>query len=293
MRSNAAAKEVRNAVLSKWGSEVIGIALFGSFVRGKEYKDIDVLVVLEAIKKSRMQRIKDIVEIKRALDFPTDVLLVSREECQDNFRSHNPLFLDIASEGKVIYDKGFLKELMHEITVELHKNRIKKKASMWMFPVKDRTPTPLSDITNRDWARYWLQDSTRDLMAAEYLFKERLHEKAVYHCQQSVEKAIKAVLICFGIYEKTHYVATILRREVKTRRMKEYAGKLEEMIGIAEELEPHVSFSRYPGVSKGEVWLPSKEYTCEMAEDALQNAQKAVKIGKDFVKWWFKSKQQS
>lgn len=289
MKLNQAVEKIKSAVLKKWGDEVVGIALYGSFVRGKEYRDIDMLVVLEKIEKSRIERIMDVAEIKRDLDFPADILLVSKEECVDNFKGHNPLFLDIASEGNVIFDRGLLKELINETRLEIQKKKIKKKFSMWIFPVKERAPTPLSEITNKDWANYWLEDSKRDLKSAEYLFQEKLYEKAVYHCQQSVEKAVKAVLICFGVYEKTHYVANFLRREVGKRNVKEYAKKLNEIIKIAEELEPHVSFSRYPGVSRGKVWLPSKEYTREIVENALKKTKRSVKTGKDFVKWWFKS----
>ncbi len=274
----------------KWGNDVVSIALFGSFVRGKDFKDIDILIVLEKIDKSRLERIKDIAEIKHALDFPADILLVSKEECMDNFMNHNPLFLDIATEGKVIHDSGFLGRLIDEIKHEINKKKIKREFSRWIFPVKDRVPTPLSEITNKDWANYWLEDSERDLKASEYLSQNRLYERAVYHCQQAVEKTVKAVLICFGAYEKTHYVASILRKEVENRDLKEYSRQLVEVIRIAEELEPHVSLSRYPGISGGEVWLPSREYTNEIAESVLRDAKKAIKTGKDFVLWWFENK---
>ncbi len=290
MKPNSAIEKIKSAALKKWGDEVVGIALYGSFVRGKKYRDIDVLMVLEKIDKSRMERIADIAEIKRALDFPADILLVSKEECAHNFENHTPLFLDIASEGKIVFDKGFLEKLINETKLEIQKNKIKKEFSRWIFPVKGRTPTPLSEITNKDWANYWLVDSKRDLKAAEYLLREKIYERAVYHCQQSVEKSVKAVLMCFGVYEKTHYVANILRKEIGKKDLKEYAEKLSEIVKIAEELEPHVSLSRYPRLSGGEIWLPSKEYTREMAEGALKNAEKAVKIGKRFVNWWFESK---
>lgn len=261
-------EKITSAALKKWGSEVVGIALFGSFVRGKkDFRDIDALIVLEKIDKSRIERIKDIVELKRALDFPADILLVSKKECRDNFKNHNPLFLDIATEGEIIYDRGFLDDLINETKLDIKEKKIKKVSSRWIFPVKDRVPTPLSEITNKDWANYWLEDSQRDLKAAEYLSQNELYERAVYHCQQAVEKTVKAVLICFGAYEKTHYVASILRKEVEKRDLKEYSKELNNIINIAE-----------------------KEYKKEIAESALKDAKEALKIGNDFVKWWFENK---
>ena len=283
-------EKIKSVALKRWSDEVVAIVLYGSFVRGKEYHDIDILIVLEKIGKTKIERIKDIAEIKRALGFPADILLVSKEECTDNFKSHNPLFLDIAYEGRVIYDKGLLERLVSEIKLEIRKNKIKKEFSGWIFPVKDRVPTPLSEITNKDWASYWLEDSKRDLKAAKYLLREKIYERAVYHSQQSAEKAVKAVLICFGIYQKTHYVGSILRKEVEKKNLKKYTEKLKETAEIAEELEPHASLSRYPGISGGRVWLPSKQYTKEVAEKAFKNAKKAVRNGELFVKWWFEGK---
>ena len=80
MKRSLVIKKIKSAALEKWGDGVVGIALYGSFVRGKGYMDTDVLIVLEKIEKGRMERIKDIAEIKRALDFPADILLVSKEE---------------------------------------------------------------------------------------------------------------------------------------------------------------------------------------------------------------------
>lgn len=288
MAETLPSKQIILAAQKKWGSGVVAIALFGSFVREQEYNDIDILIVLEKIDKSRIERIKDIAEIKRALNFPSDVLLFSEKECIDNFESHNPLFLDIAIEGRIIYDTGFLGKLIDEIKLEIKKKKIKKEYSRWIFPVKDRIPTPLSEITNKDWANYWLEDAQRDLKAAEYLLQEKLYERSVYHSQQAVEKSVKAILMCFGAYEKTHYVASILKQEVEKRNLKEYSKEFNDAIRISEELEPHVSLSRYPGISLGKVWLPSKEYTQEIAKSALKDAGKVLKIGSNFIKWWFK-----
>ncbi|MBU4491637.1 MAG: HEPN domain-containing protein [Euryarchaeota archaeon] len=280
-------EQIISAALKKWGSQLSAIAIFGSFARRQEYKDIDILIVLEKIDKNRIERIGDIAEIKRVLDFPADILLFSKEECLDNFKGHNPLFLDIAIEGEIIYDSGFLGKLIDDIRLEIKKKKIKKEFSRWIFPVKDRIPTPLSEITNKDWANYWLDDAQRDLLAAEYLSHEKLYERAVYHCQQAVEKAVKAILMCFGAYEKTHYVASILRKEIANRDIEEYSEELNIIMRIAEELEPHVSLCRYPGISMGKVWLPSKEYTEEIAKIALEDTRKALRACGDFVKWWF------
>jgi HEPN domain-containing protein len=141
---------------------------------------------------------------------------------------------------------------MGETRLEIKKKKIRKELSRWIFPVKERVATPLSEITNKDWANYWLEDSERDFKAAGSLMRDGIDEKAVYHCQQAVEKTVKAILICFGAYEKTHYVGNILRKEVEKRDLKEYSK--------------------------------------EIAENAFRDAQKTLTIGNNFVKWWFENK---
>lgn len=58
----------------------------------------------------------------------------------------------------------------------------------------------------------------------------------------------KATLICFGRFAKTHYVADELSKEIKERKLNKVP--LEELVDISEQLEPHHSLSRYPGISQ-------------------------------------------
>jgi hypothetical protein len=86
------------------------------------------------------------IRIKRELDLesPLDILLVSKDECESNFRNHNPLYLDIAFDGEVIYDDaGFLKNLIEETREYVNSNNIRRGVSSWSFPVKERTSTKL------------------------------------------------------------------------------------------------------------------------------------------------------
>jgi HEPN domain-containing protein/predicted nucleotidyltransferase len=281
-------ERIKEKTLRKWGEKTVSIAVFGSYVKRKKYKDIDVLIVLQDITKGRMERIGDIVELKRSIEFPLDIMLVSKKECLENFRSHNPIYLDIAMEGEIVYDMGFLKELINETKSYIERGNVKRVRSRWIFPVTDRIASTLSRITNKDWAQYWIEDAKRDFKAAESLLDAEIFERAVYHCQQAVEKVVKGLLICFGSYEKTHYVSVILKEEGKKRELGKWNERLEDIIKISEKLEPHVSLSRYPGISEGDLWLPYKEYTYEIAEKSLSDAKKAIKLAEEFVSWWFK-----
>ena len=199
--------EIRTKAKNLSGIEMISLAIFGSTARHENHadSDVDLLVVAEGIAEKRIQRISDIIKIKRVLNlgFPLDILLVSKDECQLNFRNHNPLYLDIAFDAEIIYDTGFLENLIKEIREYIDSNYIRRGVDSWSFPVEERTATNLSTISNKEWASVWLEDGRRDLLAASHLFDAELFEKSVYHCQQAVEKVIKAILAAWGEFRKT------------------------------------------------------------------------------------------
>ena len=45
----------------------------------------------------------------------------------------------------------------------------------------------------------WFRRARKDLRAAEVLLREGLHEDAAYHSHQAVEKALKGLLIAYGV----------------------------------------------------------------------------------------------
>lgn len=284
--------QIREKARKLSGIRIISLAVFGSTARGESDadSDIDLLAVAEGISEKRIQRIPDIVRIKRQLDLesPLDVLLVSKDECRWNFRNHNPLYLDIALDAEIIYDDtGFLKELMDETREYIDSNNIRRGVGSWSFPVKERIATELSRVTNKEWSLAWLADGKRDLLAASHLLQAALFEKSVYHCQQAVEKSIKAILVAWGEFRKTHLVADILRKECGKRDLGEWKKKLAEIADIGDATEPHVSLSRYPGLTNGVLWLPGEEYDAGVAKDYIEKAELVIKATDEFIKWWF------
>jgi HEPN domain-containing protein/predicted nucleotidyltransferase len=274
--------------------EILSIAIFGSVARQEDNadSDIDLLVIAEGISKRRIDRIPDMVRIERELDLshPIDVLLVSRDECRSNFRNHNPLYLDIAFDAEIIYDDtNFLRDLMEETREYVKTHNIRRGDGSWSFPVKDRIPTELSRVTNREWSLAWLEAGRRDILAASYLLKAALFEQAVYHCQQAVEKGTKAILAAWGKLERTHRVANILRKECGERELGEWRGKLMKVAEIGSITEPHVSLSRYPELTNNILRLPYEQYNADAAKKHLDDAEYVVKTVEEFIHWWFSS----
>lgn len=138
--------QIREKVRDLSDINIVSIAIFGSTARQENSanSDIDLLVVAEDIARKRIQRIPDMVRIERELDLesPVDILLVSKDECQSNFRNHNPLYLDIAFDAEIVYDDtSFLENLMEETRKYVNSHNIRRGISSWSFPVKDRTIT--------------------------------------------------------------------------------------------------------------------------------------------------------
>lgn len=273
---------------------VIAAVIYGSWAKGMqaEDSDIDILIVSDAINPKKHKRGKEIANIKEwlSLGLPLDILLLTTDECISNFRNHNPLFLDITVEGIILLDKdGFLKSLVEETITYIRQRRIEKLDDGWRFPVLHREPTFLSNVSNKDFSVVMLTDGERDFNIGMNIMEDGYFDKAVYHFQQAVEKAIKAVLISLGEFKKTHFVGDILIEKLKEIELDhEWKESLAHIAKISAEVEPEVTWSRYPGIDSGVLWIPYEEYTAGDARDVKEKSEKVIKVAKDFIKWWFK-----
>jgi HEPN domain-containing protein/predicted nucleotidyltransferase len=271
---------------------IMAVLLFGSRAKGGETKDsdIDLLFVAEGINPKRHRRGAEIAYIKRRIpELSLDILLFTEEETLSNFKNHNPLFLDMAEEGIIIFDKNnFLQTLISETRDYIRQKGIKRYGDGWIFQVEKGTPVYLSKVSNKDFSQAMLKDGQRDFEIGKRLTGDGYYDKAVYHFQQTIEKSTKSILLAMGIFQKTHLVGRVLRKIVSE---KEISGKwkteLLEVAEISEEIEPEVSLSRYPGIRDDSLWLPFEEYTKEDADGAMGKAKRVLSIGKVFIKDWF------
>jgi HEPN domain-containing protein len=79
----------------------------------------------------------------------------------------------------------------------------------------------------------WLEKAEKDLLSAnhEFSFKDRVLESICFHCQQAVEKYIKAYLIYLEItFGKTHEIGELItlceHKDTSISALKEEADKL-------------------------------------------------------------------
>jgi HEPN domain-containing protein len=95
----------------------------------------------------------------------------------------------------------------------------------------------------REEIRLWLHKSCQDLAVAELLIEQQRAYLgiAVYHCQQSVEKGLKAYLTHQDVlFKKTHDLTVL------TRLCIEFDERFEALLDAAEVLTPYATQFRYP-----------------------------------------------
>ena len=104
----------------------------------------------------------------------------------------------------------------------------------------------------RSLVRNWLKKARRDLLSAKRLTrgKDPYLDTAIYHCQQTVEKAVKGWLVYHDqSFEKTHDLRLLVTLA------SEIEPKFAEWFDVAEQVSPYATAYRYPG----EVLEPTRD----------------------------------
>ena len=126
----------------------------------------------------------------------------------------------------------------------------------------------------------WMERSEADLKTADGALEKKVYADVVYHCEQAVQKAIRAVLVLFEIREiAEHRVASLFDDRVVSQY-----PELEKLAKIAYEIERHWLKSRYPLLTKRGIFNPLKFYKRKFAKKCLNNAKFFVKRMKKFLK---------
>lgn len=100
------------------------------------------------------------------------------------------------------------------------------------------------DEAKQQEIRQWLIKASRDLASAERLLAgdPPYLDTAVYHCQQTAEKALKAYLtLKDSPFRKVHDLSALVEQS------SEFDGTFVQLREAAETLTPYGVASRYPG----------------------------------------------
>lgn len=269
--------------------DIRGIILFGSLAREEPHQDVDLMVVVGQ-EMERSKRDKALIALREALGpdaAQVDLVVVHERGLWWGLEAHYPFYLDIAFDGVVLYDAGGIAALLEQARREVAVRGIRRtETGGWQFPVPYRQRVPLSPYDNLTWAFRWLDDAERDQQAAGVLFQSALYERSVTHCQQAVEKSVKAVLACMGRMEPSHYLSALLRSLLTSIQDVGWRERLERMAQMAAEMELAAVDSRYPVEVEEKVIWPVERYGKPEAARALDLARESLEIGRAFVHWW-------
>ncbi len=106
----------------------------------------------------------------------------------------------------------------------------------------------------------WLERAKLDLQTARYLLEGEYYLDAVFHAQQSVEKALKALYLKkFNELVKTHELVFLAKK----------VDAPNEILELCEALNPFFVQTRYPDYEE--------EITAEEAEKIIKDATMVIK----------------
>jgi len=122
--------------------------------------------------------------------------------------------------------------------------------------------------TKRELINSWIDKAEKDLLSAEHelSFPDAVTETVCFHCQQAVEKYLKAYLVFLGLsFTKTHEIGELITKcENKDRGISTLKEEADKLTDYAIEI-------RYPE---------------DMVEPTIEDAKEAFEIAKkirDFV----------
>ncbi|MFQ5627475.1 MAG: HEPN domain-containing protein [bacterium] len=115
--------------------------------------------------------------------------------------------------------------------------------------------------------RAWLRKANRDLGSAKKLAEdsEPYFDTAIYHCQQTAEKAIKAYLVFHDIeFEKVHNLSVLIES------CTEIDSDFQTYADAADTLTPYATAFRYPNeLFEDEPDTEQMDEAVELAEQIL------------------------
>ena len=133
-------------------------------------------------------------------------------------------------------------------------------------------------------AERWMKQAQKDFKTASYLFQsdeETFYSSTCFHCQQAIEKALKALMFAKGRLKMSdlqdHDVLTLAYRasEIDPR-----LRAFPEMVKIIQK-ERHYIRTRYPQYTRGKLSvepIPAELFGRADAEKALSNAREILQL---------------
>jgi len=138
----------------------------------------------------------------------------------------------------------------------------------------------------KKFAIAFLKEAKEDLEVAEELLESKRYARSVYSSQQSVEKAIKALLETEKIFVSEHNLSRFFVKFIyNNKNYSSLKKQTTNILKILDYFEGEWSRTRYPKEVNGRVLLPMEIYKSQEAEDSYYKATQVYDIIKEiFIK---------
>ncbi len=133
-----------------------------------------------------------------------------------------------------------------------------------------------------EFARKYFEGARKDLLRARKAMVEGDYPEVVFHAQQCVEKAVKAMIESRREYVYNHgpRLASIFARVFEN----EWRSEFDEVIDVIGWFLEYYTRSRYPFMLRGKVVSPDEYIDEEIAKEALNKALRVLRIAEGYLK---------
>ncbi len=133
-----------------------------------------------------------------------------------------------------------------------------------------------------EFARKFFREAVKDIERARRAFQEGDYPEAVFHAQQCVEKAVKAMIEARREYVYNHgpRLASVFVRVFEH----EWRPEFEEIVDSLGWFSEYYTRSRYPFLFRGRVMSPDEFIDSDIAREALDRASRVIKIVESYLR---------
>jgi HEPN domain-containing protein len=133
-----------------------------------------------------------------------------------------------------------------------------------------------------EFARRFYAEAVKDLERARRALSYEDYTESVFHSQQCVEKAVKAMIEARREYVYNHgpRLASIFAKVFEDEWSEEY----DEVVDILGWFSEYYARSRYPFVLRGKIVSPDEFIDRGVAEEALSKAMRVLEIAGKYLR---------
>ena len=145
----------------------------------------------------------------------------------------------------------------------------------WASDISEYLHEPL----NRNKAKRWMRQAQIDYGAANYLFQSQnvaYYSFTCFHCQQAVEKALKALMFAKGLIERDDLAAhDVLALAYRAQKIDSRLCDIPSKVKI---IHTYFVRTRYPDCNDDENSIPAEKFTAKNAQHALSKAREILEL---------------